>query len=70
MISTKKMTTTAYKTESVNRTRSVRYCPFVFTGDASRTGNRDVSAELVEAIPLNKIKYNEQCDAVYGLWRQ
>ncbi len=42
-----------YKTEGVNRTQTVRFYPFVFTGNDPRKGWR---------IPLNEIKYNEQRD--------
>ena len=43
-----------YKTEGVNRTKTMRFYPFVFTSNAPRKGKR---------IPLNKIKYIEQRDS-------
>ena len=43
----------AHKTEGVNRTKAVWFCPFIFTGNDPRKGWR---------IPLNEIKYNEQRD--------
>lgn len=43
-----------HKTEGVNRTKTVRFHPFVFTSNAPRKGKR---------IPLNEIKYNEQRDS-------
>jgi len=45
----------AHKTEGVNRTKTVRFYPFVLTGNDPRKGWR---------IPLNEIKYNEQRDAL------
>ena len=47
----------AHKTEGVNRTKTVRFHPFVFTGNDPRKGWR---------IPLNRIKYNEQRDEETG----
>ena len=46
-----------YKTEGVNRTKTVRFHPYVFTGKAPRKGKR---------IPLNTIKNNEQRDEETG----
>lgn len=43
----------AQKTEVVNRTETMRFYTFVFTGNDPRKGRR---------IPLNRIKYNEQRD--------
>ena len=60
------MTISAHKTEGVNRIQTMRFYPFVFTGNAPRKGTRGVPAELDEAIPLNKIKYNEQRDKETG----
>ena len=51
------MNQSAHKTEGVNRTKNMRFYPFVFTGNAPRKGKR---------IPLNEIKYNEQRDAGTG----
>ena len=46
-----KLTISVHKTEGVNRTQTVRFYPFVFTGNGPRKGKR---------IPLNIIRYNEQ----------
>ena len=43
----------AHKTEGVNRTKTMRFYPFVSTGNDPRKGWR---------IPLDEIKYNEQRD--------
>ena len=43
----------SHKTEGVNRTKTMRFHPFVSTGNDPRKGWR---------IPLNEIKYNEQRD--------
>lgn len=43
-----------HKTEGLDRTKNIRYHPFVFTSNAPRKGKR---------IPLNKIKYIEQRDS-------
>ena len=43
----------AQKTEGVNRTETMRFYPFVSTGNDPRKGRR---------IPRNEIKYNEQRD--------
>ncbi len=46
-----------HKTEGVNRNQTMRFHPFVFTGNDPRKGWR---------IPLNEIKYNEQRDEETG----
>ena len=46
-----------YKTEEVNRTKTMRFLPFIFTGNDPRKGWR---------IPLDEIKYNEQKDYESG----
>jgi hypothetical protein len=48
---------TSTRTEGVNRTKTVRFYPLVFTGNDPRKGWR---------IPLNEIKYNEQRDEELG----
>ena len=53
---------TAHKTDLRTRTKTMLFHPFVFTSNAPRKGTRGVPAEFDEAIPLNKIKYNEQHD--------
>ena len=57
---------TAHKTDLRTRTKTMRFHPFVSTGNAPRKGTRGVPAELDEAIPLKTIKYNEQRDAETG----
>jgi RHS repeat-associated protein len=47
----------AHKTALPNRTQTRRFYPFVFTRNDPRKGRR---------IPLNRIKYNEQCDEETG----
>ena len=46
-----------HKTEGVNCTQTMRFHPFVFTGNAPRKGWQ---------IPLKTIKYNEQRDEETG----
>jgi len=60
------MSKQTHKTEGENRTQNVWFHPFVFTSNAPRKGTRGVPAELDEAIPLNKIKYNEHRDEETG----
>ena len=55
-----------HKTEGANRTQPMRFHPFVSTSNDPREETRGVPAGLVEAIPLNKIKYNEQRDEETG----
>lgn len=43
----------AHKIKGINRTKTMRFYSFVFTGNDPRKGWR---------IPLNEIKYNEQRD--------
>ena len=47
----------AHKTEGVNCTKTMRFYPFVSTGEVPRKGWR---------IPLDEIKYNEQRDEETG----
>ena len=47
------MSTLPHRTEGINRTQTMRFYPFVFTGKDPRKGWR---------IPLDEIKYNEQRD--------
>ena len=51
------MALSAHKTAPQNRTQTMRFYPFVFTGNDPRKGWR---------IPLNRIKYNEQRDEETG----
>ncbi len=51
------MSKQTHKTEGENRTKIMRFYPFVFTGNDPRKGWR---------IPLNEIKYNEQRDDEKG----
>ena len=51
------MSKQTHKTEGVNRTQTMRFYPFVFTGKAPRKGSRT---------PLNKNKYSEQRDEETG----
>jgi len=48
------LTTSAHKTEVVNRTKTVRFYPLVSTGNAPRKEMRGMPAEFVSATPLNE----------------
>ena len=47
------MSKQTHKTKGENRTETMWFCPFIFTGNDPRKGWR---------IPQNEIKYNEQRD--------